>query len=281
MMKKYEIGLYEKAMRNTLSWSEKLKCAKECGYDYMEMCIDATDEKINRIFMNTAEKKEIMEAVFQAGLPIGSMSVSALTKYALGDPDEEIRKKAMQIAEKSIELAVDLGVRTVMIPGYDIYFGESTIETKKYFLENVKKIAEIAEREGILVGFETMENNFMNTTGKAVQYVNMVDSAYLKIYPDAGNITNAAVENQHDVCEDLSLGKGKLIALHLKETKAGIFREVPFLTGHVQFEKIINTAWSLGVRRYVTELWDVGKENWKEDICFANQSMRTLLDREA
>ena len=184
----------------------------------------------------------------------------------LGDPDEEIRKKAMQIAEKSIELAVDLGVRTVMIPGYDIYFGESTIETKKYFLENVKKIAEIAEREGILVGFETMENNFMNTTGKAVQYVNMVDSAYLKIYPDAGNITNAAVENQHDVCEDLSLGKGKLIALHLKETKPGIFREVPFLTGHVQFEKIINTAWDLGVRRYVTELWDVGKENWKEDI---------------
>ena len=59
MMKKYEIGLYEKAMRNTLSWSEKLKCAKECGYDYMEMCIDATDEKINRIFMNTAEKKEM------------------------------------------------------------------------------------------------------------------------------------------------------------------------------------------------------------------------------
>lgn len=245
MMKKYEIGLYEKAMRNTLSWSEKLKCAKECGYDYMEMCIDATDEKINRIFMNTAEKKEIMEAVFQAGLPIGSMSVSALTKYALGDPDEEIRKKAMQIAEKSIELAVDLGVRTVMIPGYDIYFGESTIETKKYFLENVKKIAEIAEREGILVGFETMENNFMNTTGKAVQYVNMVDSAYLKIYPDAGNITNAAVENQHDVCEDLSLGKGKLIALHLKETKPGIFREVPFLTGHVQFEKSLTQhgAW--------------------------------------
>ena len=42
MMKKYEIGLYEKAMRNTLSWSEKLGCAKECGYDYMEMCIDAT-----------------------------------------------------------------------------------------------------------------------------------------------------------------------------------------------------------------------------------------------
>lgn len=279
-MKKYEIGLYEKAMRNTMSWTEKLRCAKECGYDYLEICIDATDEKINRIFMDQEEKKQIMDAVFDVDLPIGSMSVSALTKYALGDPNEKIRKKAMEIAEKAIQLAVDLGARTVMIPGYDIYFGESTIETKKNFLENVKKIAEIAEKEGILVGFETMENNFMNTTGKAVQYVNMVDSAYLKIYPDAGNITNAAVENKHDVCEDLSLGKGKLIALHLKETKPGKFREVPFLTGHVQFEKIINTAWNLGVRRYVTELWDVGKDTWKEDILFANQSMRMILDQE-
>ena len=277
-MKKYEIGLYEKAIRNTLTWKEKLQCAKECGYDYLEISIDATEEKINRIYMDTEEKREIMEAIFDTGIPIGSMSVSALTKYALGDPDQAVRDRGMEIAEKSIQLSSALGVRTVMIPGYDIYYGESTIETKRYFLENIRKIAEIAEREGILVGFETMENNFMNTTGKAVQYVNMVDSAYLKIYPDAGNITNAAVANRHDVCEDLSLGKGKLIALHLKETKPDVYREVPFLTGHVEFERIINTAWELGVRRYVTELWDVGQPQWKEDICFANRSMKRLLN---
>ena len=277
-MKKYEIGLYEKAMRNTLTWKEKLQCAKECGYDYLEISIDATEEKINRIYMDTEEKREIMEAIFDTGIPIGSMSVSALTKYALGDPDQAVRDRGMEIAEKSIQLSSALGVRTVMIPGYDIYYGESTIETKRYFLENIRKIAEIAEREGILVGFETMENNFMNTTGKAAQYVNMVDSAYLKIYPDAGNITNAAVANRHDVCEDLSLGKGKLIALHLKETKPDVYREVPFLTGHVEFERIINTAWKLGVRRYVTELWDVGQPQWKEDICFANRSMKRLLN---
>lgn len=280
MMKKYKIGLYEKAMRSTLSWEEKLACAKECGYDYLEICIDATEEKINRIYMSKEEKKAIIDAVFKVGLPIGSMSVSALTKYALGDPDEKIRERGLLIAEKSIELAASLGIRTVMLPGYDIYFGESTVETKRYFLENIKKIAEVAAREGVLAGFETMENNFMNTTGKAVKYVTMVDSAYLKIYPDSGNIMNAAVADQHDVCEDLSLGKGKLIALHLKESKPGIFREVPYLTGHVPFEKIIHTAWGLGVRRFVTELWDVGQDSWKEDICFANQSMRKLLDQE-
>ena len=279
-MKKYKIGLYEKAMRDSLSWKEKLLCAKECGYDYLEICIDASEAKISRIYMSAEEKHAIINAMFEADFPIRSMSVSALTKYALGDPDEKIRTRGEEIMEKSIELAADLGIRTVMLPGYDIYFGESTLETKRLFLENIRRGAEIAAQNGVLLGFETMENEFMNTVGKAMKYIRLVDSPYLKIYPDSGNITNAAVLHQHDVCEDLSLGRGNVIALHLKESKPGIFREVPFLTGHVDFEHIIETAWKIGVRRYVTELWDVGQDTWKEDICFANSSMRKILDRQ-
>ena len=277
-MKKYKIGLYEKAMRDSLSWKEKLLCAKECGYDYLEICIDASEAKISRIYMSAEEKHEIINAMFEADFPIRSMSVSALTKYALGDPDEKIRARGTEIMEKSIILAADLGIRTVMVPGYDIYFGESTLETKRLFLENIRRGADIAAQNGVLLGFETMENEFMNTVGKAMKYISLVNSPYLKIYPDSGNITNAAVLHQHDVCEDLSLGKGNVIALHLKESKPGIFREVPFLTGHVDFEHIIETAWKIGVRRYVTELWDVGQDTWKEDICFANSSMRKILD---
>lgn len=279
-MKKYEIGLYEKAVRDSLGWKEKLECAKECGYDYLEISIDASEAKINRIYMNEDERFEIHKAMHEAQLPIRSMSVSALTKFALGDPDQTIRSRGVEILEKSIQLAADLGIRTVMVPGYDIYYGESTLETKRLFLENISKAAQQAASAGVLLGFETMENEFMNTVGKAMKYVNLVNSSYLKIYPDSGNITNAAVLHQHDVCEDLLLGKGNLIALHLKESKPGIFREVPFLTGHVEFERIIQTAWSLGVRRYVTELWDVGQDTWKEDICFANKSMREILDRQ-
>lgn len=279
-MQKYKIGLYEKAMRDTLTWREKLECAKRCGYDYLEISIDATQEKINRIYMNREERRELVDTMFEVGLPIRSMSVSALTKYALGDLSEDIRKKAMNIMENSIRLAADLGVRTVMIPGYDVYFGESTVETKKYFLDNIRCLARIAAREGVLLGFETMENEFMNTTAKGAKYTSMVDSPYLKIYPDSGNITNAAVIHRHDVCEDISLGKGNMIALHLKETTPGVFREVPFFTGHVEFERIISAAWDLGVRRYVTELWDVGNADWEEQICFANSSMRAILDKQ-
>ena len=279
-MKAYEIGLYEKAVRNSLSWKEKLICARECGYDYLEMCIDASEERIQRVYMSTSERFELLKTMNEAALPIRSMSVSALTKYALGDPDPEIRNRGVEIMEKSIELAADLGIRTVMLPGYDIYYGESSVETKRLFLENITHAAEAGERLGVLLGFETMENEFMNTVGKAMKYVSLVNSTYMKIYPDAGNITNAAVLHKHDAMEDLTLGRGNLISLHLKETKPGIFREVPCLEGHVDFEKIIQTAWSLGVRRFVTELWDVGQDTWKEDVCFANRSMRKILDKQ-
>ena len=279
-MKTYKIGLYEKAMRNSLSWHEKLECAKECGYDFVEMTIDASEEKIARVYSSQEERKELVNTMFEAGLPIRSMSVSALTKFAIGDPDDAKRNRGVEILEKSIELAADLGIRVVMVPGYDIYFGESTLETKRMFLENIKKATEYAAACGVVLGFETMENEFMNTVGKAMKYVSLVDSPYLKIYPDSGNITNAAVLHSHDVCEDLSLGKNNVVALHLKESKPGIFREVPYFTGHVPFEGLIETAWKLGVRRYVTELWDVGLDSWKDDIKFANKSMRALLDKQ-
>ena len=279
-MKAYEIGLYEKAMRNSLSWREKLECAKECGYDYVEMTIDASEEKIARVYSSQEERLELVKTMFEAGLPIRSMSVSALTKFAIGDPDDAKRNRGVEILNKSIELAADLGIRVVMVPGYDIYFGESTLETKRLFLENITKATEYAAACGVVLGFETMENEFMNTVGKAMKYVSLVDSPYLKIYPDSGNITNAAVLHSHDVCEDLSLGKNNVVALHLKESKPGIFREVPYFTGHVPFEGLIETAWKLGVRRYVTELWDVGLDSWKDDIKFANKSMRALLDKQ-
>ena len=182
--------------------------------------------------------------------------------------------------EESILLASDLGIRTVMIPGYDIYYGESTVETKQLFLKNLREGTEIAAREGVVLGMETMENDFMNTVEKGMKYVRIIRSPYLNMYPDSGNVTNAAELHHHDVCEDISLGRGSMISLHLKESKTGIFREVPFGTGHVEFKRIIKEAWKNGIRRYVTELWDVGQDTWKEDICFANSSMRAILDKQ-
>ena len=52
-------------------------------------------------------------------------------------------------------------------------------------------------------------------------------------------------------------------------------------TGHVDFDAVVKKAWELGIRRFVTEMWYVGQDSWKEDIKFANRSMSAVIDKYA
>ena len=274
------IGLYEKAMPNSLTWPEKLAVAKECGYDFVEISIDETDAKLARLEWTKEERLELVKQMKEIGLPIRSMCLSGHRKYPFGSSDPKVRERSMEIMEKAIELADDLGIRIIQLAGYDVYYEEGTAESERLFRENLAKATLMAAAKGIVMGFETMETPFMNTTEKAMHYVSLIDNPYLGVYPDSGNLTNAAVTYGTSVLDDLETGRGHIVAMHLKETVPGVFREVPFLTGHVDFEAVIRKAWDLGIRRYVTEMWDVGKDTWKEDIVFACSSMSAILDRQ-
>lgn len=276
-MRAYTLGLYEKSMPADLSWKEKLEAAKAAGFDFLEVSIDETDEKLKRLVMTEEERRELVNLTKAVGIPIGTMCLSGHRKYPMGSHDQKVQKRSMEIMEQAIKLASDLGIRIIQLAGYDVYYEESDDQTKEYFAENLEKAVFMAASLGVVLGFETMETEFMNTVEKAMKYVNEVSSVYLTVYPDIGNITNAAKAYGTSVTEDLNTGKGRLCAMHLKETKPGIFREVPYGEGHVDFETAIKTAWRLGVRRYVTEFWYTGNPQWKEDLAAANRKMSELL----
>lgn len=278
MERTYTLGLYEKSMPSQLGWKEKLEAAKEAGFDFVEISIDETEEKLARLEMSGQERLELISIMKEAGLPIRTMCLSGHRKYPLGSSDPAVRGRGMEIMEKAIRLAEDLGIRIIQLAGYDVYYETSTDETKRLFGENLKKAADMAAKAGVALGFETMETEFMNTVEKAMKYVDLVSSMYLGVYPDIGNTTNAAKAYGGDVLEDLRLGRGHLAAMHLKETTPGVFREVPFGQGHVDFKSAIETAWELGVRKYVTEFWYTGNPAWKKDLSVANEMMAHILD---
>ena len=282
-MARYALGLYEKAMPGTMTIGEKLECAKECGYDYVELSVDETDEKLARLDWTKEERLALVKEMYRVGLPLRSMCLSGHRKYPFGAKDPEVRKRGMEIMEKAIDLADDLGIRTIQLAGYDAYYEKDQWESSRQaFLENLTKATEMAAAKGISMGFETMETPFMNTVWKSMFYVNHVDNPWLGVYPDCGNLTNAAVADGSSVTDDLYSGRGHVIAMHLKATKPGLFRDMVFddPTSHVDFEADIARAWSLGVRRYVTEMWYLGSEKWKDDIHTANRTMRAILDRQ-
>ena len=277
-MKAYTLCLYEKAMPD-LSWREKLTIAKECGFDAVEISIDETDKKLGRL---TSEEDilEIEAAMAETGMPILTMCLSGHRKYPLGSKDPSVRARSLEIMEKAVALSRRLGIRIIQLAGYDVYYEEGDEETRALFAENLRLAVEMAAVSGICLGFETMETPFMDTVEKSMAYVNAINSPYLGVYPDIGNLKNAAVMYGGDVSRDLALGKGHIFAAHLKETKVGLYRDMLFgqADGHTEYEANLAELCSQGVRLFTGEFWYHGEENYVENIKNASAFLRAKIE---
>jgi len=274
----YLLGLYEKSMPNSLSIREKLIETKKAGFDYMEISIDETDEKLERLKWSTLKKQELVKSTWETGTPIISMCLSGHRKYPLGCEDRSVREKGIEIMYDAIQFAAGTGLRIIQIAGYDEYYSPSNENTKQLFLENLRKSVEMAASCGVILAFETMETEFLNTVGKAMYYIDRIASPYLQIYPDLGNITNAACIYGHSVLDDLQSGKGHLAAMHLKETVPGKYRDIPYGTGHVDFTSAIKTTRDMGVKLFVGEFWHNPDSDWQQQLTFANQFIRSKFN---
>jgi hypothetical protein len=132
----------------------------------------------------------------------------------------------------------------IQLAGYDVYYKPGN--DPFFFAKNLERAVELAAAHAVTLAFETMETPFLNTVEKAMTWVSRINSPWLAVYPDLGNITCAADGDGERVRADLETDRGHLAALHLKETKPGMFREVPYGSGQVDFRSGIAVALNLG-----------------------------------
>lgn len=277
-MKKYQLGQYEKSMPSSLTWIEKLAFCKQFGFDFLEMSIDETNDKLARLSYTKQERKAIVDAMYTSGIRIGSICLSGHRKYPLGHPDKEVQEKALTIMEQTLQLASDLGIPLIQLAGYDVFYEQGDAQTKANFEKNLETAVKMAAKYGVQLGFETMETPFMDTVNKSMEYVNKINSPYLGVYPDIGNLKNASLLYGVGVNEDLLVGKGHIMAAHLKETIPNHYREITFGTGHSEFVENARMLKALGVCKFVGEFWYVNNEDW-QDVCKeAAQFLREKLD---
>ena len=133
---------------------------RECGYDFVEISIDETDEKLARLEWTTEERLDLVKAMKDTRVPIRSMCLSGHRKYPFGASDPKVRRRGMDIMEKAILLADDLGIRIIQLAGYDVYYEKGTADSERLFCENLKKATMMAAAGGIVLGFETMETEY-------------------------------------------------------------------------------------------------------------------------
>lgn len=277
-MTRYRLGLYEKALPDELSWKNKLEAAKRAGFDYMEISVDESDWRQARL-EDREEQAKIRNAVLDTGLPISTMCLSGHRKYPLGHPDVGIRRRSRDMLMAAVKFSAQLGIRMIQLAGYDVYYETTAERTRELFLEELGRAAEIAAAHGVVLGFETMETPFMDTVEKAMVFVNLIDSPYLQLYPDVGNLTNAALKYHDYVTSDLEKGRGHLAAVHLKETAPGIYRDLRFGAGHVDFDTLAHKCLGLGVRSFTGEFWYQKGTDYQEELIYAATFLRNALEK--
>lgn len=260
------LGLYEKAMPAGLSFEEMLCAAKEAGFDFMEISIDETDARQARLDWSAEEKAALHAALRKTGVPISTMCLSGHRKWPLGSHDPAVREQGKEIFRKAVLFAEEFGIRVIQLAGYDVYYEEGDEQTRAWFAENLAECVAFGAAHGIVMGFETMETPFMDTVSKAMKYVNLVNNPYLGVYPDLGNLTNGCRLYGSSVLDELESGRGHLFAMHIKETVEGVYRDMHFGEGKVDFVPGIQKAVDLGVRLFVAECWHDGCEDWKGQI---------------
>jgi len=251
---------------------------RNAGFDYLELSVDETDEKLARLDWTNAEINSLRRAVEETGVPIYSICLSGHRRFPLGDEDSAKRSRSLEIMEKSCVLAASLGIRIIQIAGYDVYYSPSSETTRGYFAENLAHSVRFASSVGVTLAFETMETPFINTVAKAMYWVRQIDSPWLRVYPDLGNITNAAKSEGGNVLADMENGRGSIVALHLKETMPNVYREVPYGAGHVDFAAACIAARNIGVGLFVGEFWHKGEENWRRILGDNGVFLRRYLD---
>lgn len=132
------LGIYEKALPASLTWSQRLALTKECDFDFVEMSIDETDERLKRLNWNVEERMQITQAVLETGIRIPTMCLSGHRRFPFGSHDERVREQARVITDKAIGLAQDIGIRTIQLAGYDVYYEVQDESTLRHFEAGLK-----------------------------------------------------------------------------------------------------------------------------------------------
>lgn len=64
-------------------WPERLVLAKSCGFDFVEMSVDETDERLSRLDWSAAQRASLVTAMIETGVAIPSMCLSAHRRFPL------------------------------------------------------------------------------------------------------------------------------------------------------------------------------------------------------
>ena len=272
-LKDLPFGLYEKSISPHLSWEDKFKLIKDAGYDYFEIAIDATPERLSRL-ESRDEQLRIRRASEALDTPLYTLAFTANRFFPLGSEDDEARAEGIRLCKRALDFASFVGAKTINIASYDVYEKPSTLITQGHFLESIKRCVDHAAIRGVIISLETMDSAFMDTTRKALQYVHTVNSPFLQIGADPGNIHGMG----HNPVTDIPIGTGHIVEVEFKDTRLGCVRDIFFGEGTLDFDACFKMLGEIGYQGFLAaEMWYHDGAQKQPDIYKAREFLKSKM----
>lgn len=250
-LRELPLGVYEKAMDNRQTWQEKLILAKKCGFDCLEMSVDATPQRMNRLY-DTQTVHQLCGAIEETGIPIHTMALTALRQYPLGSENEMVRDKALELVRKAVDLSASCGINVIHLAGYDEHGDKRNEHTDRRFRDGIRRCVDYAAPRGVTLAIETMDTPYMGSCRNIMALCHEIGGDRLKCYVDIGNLTASGL----NIEDEITIAAGSIAGVHLKDTRPGIYRDVLFGEGSVDFDACLRALKCSGYQgTMVAEMW--------------------------
>ena len=98
------------------------------------------------------------------------------------------RRSSVELASKAFEALAVLGGDTLLIVPGQWEASQSYASVWSNALDTARRVAELAERFGVKVGLENVENRFLLSPREWMQFLDEVASPRVRMYFDVGNV---------------------------------------------------------------------------------------------
>ena len=124
-----------------------------------------------------------------------------------------------------------------------------------------------------MLGLENLDTPFVDGIGKALAIIREIDSPWLQLYPDIGNLAAAG----YNPPDELIQAKNRVLGIHIKDAMPQVIRGIPFEKGIVPFRETFHALAQTGFWGVLgVEMW--GHMNAGEDPVAAAAAARRLVD---
>lgn len=166
------------------------KVAAELGYDGVEVVYDDSNYSPDRL--SKKDRDHLVEVAQELGLSIPSVATGVFWKYDLASTSESERSIALQLLRKGLELAADLGAKTLLVVPTVARSRTSFKATYSLALSAIVEASRWAEDLNMKIGLENVWNRFLYDPLSFRRFIEETGSESVGFYFDVGNALELA-----------------------------------------------------------------------------------------